>query len=103
MPEVCQDDNTLVSDGLEGDRDALDILFSRYHGVLYSFAHRMLGNREEAEGCGAKRLPSRFLQTLTTERSRSVSQLADANCDERSYLDSAETKARIASFAEVGQ
>jgi RNA polymerase sigma-70 factor (ECF subfamily) len=49
MPEVCQDDNTLVSDGLEGNRDALDILFSRYHGVLYSFAHRMLGNREEAE------------------------------------------------------
>jgi RNA polymerase sigma-70 factor (ECF subfamily) len=38
-----------VSDGLRGDREALNTLFSRYHRLLRSVAYRVLGNYEEAE------------------------------------------------------
>jgi len=43
------DDSKLVSDGLQGDTDAFEILFSRYRPILYRLAQRMLRNHEEAE------------------------------------------------------
>jgi RNA polymerase sigma-70 factor (ECF subfamily) len=43
------DDSKLVSDGLRGDTDAFEILFSRYQPILYRLAHRILRNHEEAE------------------------------------------------------
>ena len=43
------DDSKLISDGLQGDRDAFEILFSRYRPVLYRLAQRILRNHEESE------------------------------------------------------
>jgi RNA polymerase sigma-70 factor, ECF subfamily len=43
------DDSKLISDGLQGDRDAFEILFSRYRPILYRLAQRMLRNHEESE------------------------------------------------------
>lgn len=43
------DDSKLVSDGLQGNGDAFEILFSRYRPILYRLAHRILRNHEEAE------------------------------------------------------
>jgi RNA polymerase sigma-70 factor (ECF subfamily) len=33
----------------QGGLKALDVLFSRYHSLLYPIAYRVLGNREEAD------------------------------------------------------
>ena len=43
------DDDKLISLGLKGDQEALHILFMRYRRLLYSLAHRILRNHEEAE------------------------------------------------------
>jgi RNA polymerase sigma-70 factor, ECF subfamily len=43
------DDSKLISDGLQGDRDAFEILFSRYRPILYRLAQRILRNHEESE------------------------------------------------------
>lgn len=43
------DDSRLISDGLQGDRDAFEILFSRYRPILYRLAQRILRNHEESE------------------------------------------------------
>ena len=43
------DDRKLISDGLQGDRDAFEILFSRYRPILYRLAQRILRNHEESE------------------------------------------------------
>src|ERR1700739_3317924 len=43
------DDSKLISDGLQGDRNAFEILFSRYRPVLYRLAQRILRNHEESE------------------------------------------------------
>lgn len=42
-------DDHLVSRGLEGDQEALHVLFTKYSRLLYDLAHRVLRNREEAE------------------------------------------------------
>jgi RNA polymerase sigma-70 factor, ECF subfamily len=42
-------DSELISDGLQGDRNAFEILFSRYRPVLYRLAQRILHNHEESE------------------------------------------------------
>jgi len=42
-------DELLVLHGLQGNREALDTLFSRYHSLLHAVAYRVLGNREEAQ------------------------------------------------------
>jgi RNA polymerase sigma-70 factor, ECF subfamily len=47
--EAHVDDSKLVSDGLQGDEGAFEILFSRYRPILYRLAHRVLRNHEEAE------------------------------------------------------
>jgi RNA polymerase sigma-70 factor (ECF subfamily) len=47
--EVHLDDSKLVSDGLQGDRDAFEILFSRYRPILYRLAQRILCTHEESE------------------------------------------------------
>jgi len=47
--EVHLDDSKLISDGLQGDRDAFEILFSRYRPILYRLAQRILGIHEESE------------------------------------------------------
>jgi RNA polymerase sigma-70 factor (ECF subfamily) len=48
-------ENTLVSKAIQGNQDALTALFTRYRRVLYSLAHRVLQNHEEAldavQGC----------------------------------------------------
>jgi len=44
-----QDDSKLISDGLQGDRNAFEILFSRYRPILYRLAQRVLRNHEESE------------------------------------------------------
>lgn len=43
------DDGRLVSDGLQGDTNAFEILFSRYRPILYRLAQRILRNHEESE------------------------------------------------------
>jgi RNA polymerase sigma-70 factor, ECF subfamily len=43
------DDSKLISDGLRGDRNAFEILFSRYRPILCRLAQRILRNREESE------------------------------------------------------
>jgi RNA polymerase sigma-70 factor, ECF subfamily len=43
------DDSKLISDGLQGDRNAFEILFSRYRPILYRLAQRVLRNHEESE------------------------------------------------------
>jgi RNA polymerase sigma-70 factor (ECF subfamily) len=47
--EAHLDDSQLVSDGLQGDRDAFEILFFRYRPILYRLAQRILHNHEESE------------------------------------------------------
>src|SRR6516162_6305473 len=47
--EVHLDDSKLISDGLHGDRDAFEILFSRYRPILYRLAQRILWIHEESE------------------------------------------------------
>jgi RNA polymerase sigma-70 factor (ECF subfamily) len=42
-------DSKLISDGLQGDRNAFEILFSRYRPILYRLAQRILRNHEESE------------------------------------------------------
>jgi RNA polymerase sigma-70 factor, ECF subfamily len=43
------DDSKLISDGLQGDRNAFETLFSRYRPILYRLAQRILRNHEESE------------------------------------------------------
>jgi RNA polymerase sigma-70 factor (ECF subfamily) len=47
--DVHLDDSKLISDGLQGDRDAFETLFSRYRPILYRLAQRILGIHEESE------------------------------------------------------
>jgi RNA polymerase sigma-70 factor, ECF subfamily len=47
--EAHLDDSRLISDGLQGDRNAFEILFSRYRPILYRLAQRILRNHEESE------------------------------------------------------
>jgi RNA polymerase sigma-70 factor, ECF subfamily len=47
--EAHLDDGKLISDGLQGDSDAFEILFSRYRPILYRLAQRILRHHEEAE------------------------------------------------------
>lgn len=47
--EAHLDDSKLVSEGLQGDRDAFEILFLRYRPILYRLAQRILRNHEESE------------------------------------------------------
>jgi RNA polymerase sigma-70 factor, ECF subfamily len=47
--EVQVHDSKLISDGLQGDKDAFEILFSRYRPILYRLAQRILRNHEESE------------------------------------------------------
>jgi RNA polymerase sigma-70 factor (ECF subfamily) len=47
--EAHLDDRKLISDGLQGDRHAFEILFSRYRPILYRLAQRILRNHEESE------------------------------------------------------
>src|SRR5215831_17203895 len=44
--KVYLDDSKLISDGLQGDRDAFEILFSRYRPILYRLAQRILSQHE---------------------------------------------------------
>ena len=43
------DDRKLISDGLQGDRNAFEILFSRYRLILYRLAQCILRNGDESE------------------------------------------------------
>jgi Sigma-70 region 2 len=47
--EVHLEDSKLISDGLQGDRNAFEILFSRYRPILYRLAQCILRNHEESE------------------------------------------------------
>jgi RNA polymerase sigma-70 factor, ECF subfamily len=47
--EAHLDDSKLISDGLQGDTNAFEILFSRYRPILYRLAQRILRNHEESE------------------------------------------------------
>jgi RNA polymerase sigma-70 factor (ECF subfamily) len=47
--EAHLDDSKLISDGLQGDRNAFEVLFSRYRPILYRLAQRILRNHEESE------------------------------------------------------
>jgi len=47
--KVALSDNVLVSNGLRGDEEAFNALFSRHRRLLYSLAFRVLQNHEEAE------------------------------------------------------
>jgi RNA polymerase sigma-70 factor (ECF subfamily) len=42
-------DKYLIEMGLQGDQEALHVLFTRYRRLLYALAHRLLRNHEEAE------------------------------------------------------
>jgi RNA polymerase sigma-70 factor (ECF subfamily) len=53
-------DDNLISRGLLGDLDALNVLFTRYRRLLYCLAHRLLHNHEEAEDAVQSCLLSAF-------------------------------------------
>jgi len=42
-------DKYLISKGLEGDQEALQVLLTKYRRLLHDLAHRILRNHEEAE------------------------------------------------------
>ena len=42
-------DHNLIKMALQGDQEALDVLFTRYRRLLYDLARRILRNHEEAE------------------------------------------------------
>lgn len=42
-------ENTLVSKAIQGNQGALTALFTRYRRLLYSLAHGVLHNHEEAQ------------------------------------------------------
>jgi len=48
--EAHVDDSKLISDGLQGDRNAFEILFSRYRPILYRLAQRILRNHGRLKG-----------------------------------------------------
>ena len=47
--ELHLEDDNLISSGRRGDREAFNVLFSRYRQLLYRLAYRVLYNHEEAE------------------------------------------------------
>jgi RNA polymerase sigma-70 factor (ECF subfamily) len=47
--EARLDDSKLILGGLQGDREAFEILFSRYRPILYRLAQRILRIHEESE------------------------------------------------------
>jgi RNA polymerase sigma-70 factor, ECF subfamily len=53
MPDAISqthlDDEDLIANGLQGDQEAFNVLFSKYRRLLYSLASRVLHNHEEAE------------------------------------------------------
>src|SRR5258705_7257590 len=53
MPEAISrthlDDDNLIANGLQGDQEALNVLFSKYRRLLYGLASRVLHSHEEAE------------------------------------------------------
>jgi RNA polymerase sigma factor (sigma-70 family) len=53
MPDAISqthlDDDNLIVNGLQGDQEAFNVLFSKYRHLLYSLALRVLHSHEEAE------------------------------------------------------
>jgi RNA polymerase sigma-70 factor, ECF subfamily len=49
MSESHEHDDHLIVNGLGGDHEAFNVLFSRYRQLLYRVAYRVLHNHEEAE------------------------------------------------------
>jgi RNA polymerase sigma-70 factor (ECF subfamily) len=49
IPLADQPDSDLVDAMAAGDVDAMEVLYDRYNRAVFSFALRMLGNREQAE------------------------------------------------------
>src|SRR5258708_12703853 len=53
MPDAISqthlDDDNLIANGLQGDQEAFNVLFSKYRRLLYSLASRVLHSHEEAE------------------------------------------------------
>src|SRR6516162_6447782 len=75
--EAHLDDSKLISDGLRGDRDAFEILFSRYRPILYRLAQRILRNHEESEdavqNCWLARILVNEAITILRKRKRAYS------------------------------
>jgi len=50
MPDAISqthlDDDNLIANGLQGDQEALNVLFSKYRRLLYSLASRVLHSHE---------------------------------------------------------
>jgi RNA polymerase sigma-70 factor (ECF subfamily) len=49
ISELREDDGHLISKSLSGDREASNVLLSRYRQLLYRLAHRVLRNHEDCE------------------------------------------------------
>jgi RNA polymerase sigma-70 factor (ECF subfamily) len=53
MPDAISqthlDDDNLIANGLQGDQEAFNVLFSKYRRLLYSLASRVLHSHDEAE------------------------------------------------------
>src|SRR5258707_12780345 len=53
MPDAISqthlDDDNLIANGLQGDQEAFNVLFSKYRRLLYSLTSRVLHSHEEAE------------------------------------------------------
>ena len=47
--ESQSEDEQLVSNGLQGDAEAFNVLFLRYRRVLYRLAYHILRNHEESD------------------------------------------------------
>jgi DNA-directed RNA polymerase specialized sigma24 family protein len=66
MPDAISqthlDDDSLIANGLQGDQEAFNVLFSKYRRLLYGLASRVLHSHEEAEDACAKLLSPGFLQ-----------------------------------------
>lgn len=64
-------DENLISNGLQGNQDAFNDLFSRHRRLLYSLANRILHNHEEAEDAVQNCLLSAF-RSLPSFKSQSA-------------------------------
>ena len=53
MPDAISqthlEDDNLIANGLQGDQEAFNVLFSKYRHLLYSLASRVLHSHDEAE------------------------------------------------------
>jgi len=96
MPDAISqtylDDDNLIANGLQGDQEAFNVLFSKYRRLLYQPCLACAPQSRGSRGCGAKLRSTRFLQAAKFQARRRFPELADKNSGERGREHSAAEK-----------